>query len=484
MAYEILNTETVKVYLLKLASMRDFFGVADVAQLEAKDVGDGNVNQVFVVGLKNDKKKNVIVKQAVPYLRCAGPDYPLAKERMHYEMSALQKFKDFSPAHVPTIYHSDKEMCLVVMQYLDSHIILRKGMITGTRYPKMVDHVTTFLAETLFKTSSLYLGNSQKHQLIMNFNNNELREITEKFVFSYPFMSHETNKVRSETQKQAEALWSDINFKKNVLRLKNIFMTKTDALLHGDLHTGSIMANENETYVIDPEFAFVGPFGFDLGAMLANMIMSWISHFERSRDAAYQEWVLTSIEQFLKSFVQKFLALWNQHLSNPLIERGFLTTAGLAIYQKEFMKNLLQEAIGFAGCKIARRQLGIAGVEDIRGIADSASAARAEKMALTIAKQLVINFDSFNNVSDLVNCLRVSIMSHYPSRFFRYAAATDEKCGQQVKHSTKNNYSFWHHRAITPTTTAALMTMGFDVKTIDKEFGESAMTSIMKELTQ
>jgi thiamine kinase-like enzyme len=41
------------------------------------------------------------------------------------------------------------------------------------------------------------------------------------------------------------------------------------ALLHGDLHTGSIMCTETTTFVIDHEFAFYGPMGFDVGAFLA-----------------------------------------------------------------------------------------------------------------------------------------------------------------------------------------------------------------------
>ena len=46
-------------------------------------------------------------------------------------------------------------------------------------------------------------------------------------------------------------------------------MGSPEALIHGDLHTGSIMVTESETRVIDPEFAFYGPMGFDVGAVSA-----------------------------------------------------------------------------------------------------------------------------------------------------------------------------------------------------------------------
>jgi 5-methylthioribose kinase len=46
-----------------------------------------------------------------------------------------------------------------------------------------------------------------------------------------------------------------------VQELKWVFLTRAEALLHGDLHTGSVMVTESDTRVIDPEFAFFGPIG-------------------------------------------------------------------------------------------------------------------------------------------------------------------------------------------------------------------------------
>ena len=35
------------------------------------------------------------------------------------------------------------------------------------------------------------------------------------------------------------------------------------------------MANKEETYVIDPEFAFFGPIGFDVGAFIGNLFLAY-----------------------------------------------------------------------------------------------------------------------------------------------------------------------------------------------------------------
>lgn len=55
------------------------------------------------------------------------------------------------------------------------------------------------------------------------------------------------------------------------------FCERAQALIHGDLHTGSIMVTSDSTQVIDPEFAFYGPMGFDIGAFLGNLILAYFS---------------------------------------------------------------------------------------------------------------------------------------------------------------------------------------------------------------
>ena len=61
------------------------------------------------------------------------------------------------------------------------------------------------------------------------------------------------------------------------------FITEAQAVIHGDLHTGSVMVTETETRVIDPEFAFVGPMAFDVGAIIANYLLSFFAHAGRDK---------------------------------------------------------------------------------------------------------------------------------------------------------------------------------------------------------
>lgn len=55
------------------------------------------------------------------------------------------------------------------------------------------------------------------------------------------------------------------------------FCERSQALIHGDLHTGSVMVTQDSTQVIDPEFAFYGPMGFDIGAYIGNLVLAFFS---------------------------------------------------------------------------------------------------------------------------------------------------------------------------------------------------------------
>jgi len=405
MSYKILTIDILKEYILEIKSISSYLGEGEI---KIEEIGDGNLNFVYIV-TNIDNQKSLIVKQAVPYLRIAGEGFPLSRERMSYEIRALQFYGELIPNLVPKIYYADESMSLVIMENLSKHIIMRKGLIDTTIYPNFAEDISTFLAQTLFYSSSLYLTSSKKRQLIDKFNSNiELCKLTEDFVFTLAFMDDETNDINPQLKKEARELFDENKFKKNLLKLKYIFMTQSDALLHGDLHTGSIMLNSDETYVIDPEFAFVGPFGFDIGALIANMINSYISHFYRSEDSKYQEWVLDSIKEIWNGFESKFLTLWSEHPNSALLKDGFIAKTELDEFKATFMHNIFQQTVGFAGAKMARRVFGIAGVEDIRGIDNIDKRKKAELMALSIGKNLILNYKNIDTIDELINNIRIN----------------------------------------------------------------------------
>ncbi len=405
MNYKELDVKSVVSYLETVTEVMDYFSDSS---LTVKEIGDGNLNYVYLVSSVDDSTKALIVKQAVPYLRCVGEEFALSRERMTYEIRALSLFKQIVPEFVPKLYHTSEDMSIVVMQYLDSHIILRDGLMRAQHCPSLSEHISTYLAQTLFKTSSLYLNSTDKRSLIDKFNaNTELCKLTEDFVFTSAFMEDETNDNENvKNNPLAQKLFSDMEFKVKVLDLKYKFMTNNDALIHGDLHTGSIMLNADETFVIDPEFAFVGPFGFDIGALIANLVNNYIHHAIVTKDEDFKEYLLQTIKEILEAFDTKFLKLWNEQKDSALLRDGYIDDKTALQYKEKFLKSILQDSIGYAGCKMARRVFGVAGVKEIRGIEDKVLRANAEELALKIAREFVMKYENIQNIDEIVEIIK------------------------------------------------------------------------------
>ncbi|MEO0883181.1 MAG: S-methyl-5-thioribose kinase [Pseudomonadota bacterium] len=405
MTYEILDRDKLPAYLAGLPTVVEVLG--DCSTLQIDEIGDGNLNFVFRVSQAADKGRSVIVKQAVPYLRMAGDSWPLSRDRMTFEIRALRIYNDIVPSFVPKIYHADEEMSVVVMQTLMDHQVVRGQMIDGIRYANIGKDIGIFLAQTLFQTSSLGMGSLERRQLMDKFTlNSELCKLTEDFIFTFPYIDDPSNYSETGSTRYAqETLRRDGDYKRRVLRFKELFLTKTDALLHADLHTGSLMANHDETYVIDTEFAFFGPFGFDVGKIIANFLLSYTSHYYHKGGADYQRWLLNEAFNIWTVFEEEFLTLWAARESGDddgdaaLLSDGFLSDADLAAYKTEFMRRILQDAVGFCACSLARRTLGIAGVIDVRGIEDVETRTQLEIHNLKLSHLLLMEYDRIEDIS-------------------------------------------------------------------------------------
>ncbi|TAL13463.1 MAG: S-methyl-5-thioribose kinase, partial [Aquabacterium sp.] len=191
MSYQALSAASLPAYLASVPALRERF--SDLGDLEVAEVGDGNLNLVFLVTQRGRPEQTLVLKQALPYLRCVGESWPLTRHRMDIEVRALRVFGALCPQHVPEVFHASSEMSLVAMRRLGKHIVLRHGLIAGTVYPKLADHLSTYLARTLFFTSDLHLPPETKKQAVAAAANTELCKITEDLVFTHPYDDSPSN---------------------------------------------------------------------------------------------------------------------------------------------------------------------------------------------------------------------------------------------------------------------------------------------------
>jgi 5-methylthioribose kinase len=412
MEFEALSSSELAAYLRGVPCVYALLN--EPGELDIAEVGDGNLNYVYFVSNARTPEKSVVVKQAPPFLRLVGKSWPLTRHRMEREVAALRRFGELCPQHVPRVYHADTELYLMVMQRLSSHAILRQKLMDGHVYPKLTDHLSTYLAHTLFYGSDFFLAPEVKKQAVSAAINTELCKITEELVFTFPFEDHPSNVYSNVFPKRLlERVWRTPALRVAVAEMKWSFMNDAETLLHGDLHTGSIMVNKDETYVIDPEFAFYGPMGFDVGAVLANLLLAYFSRdwHDRRIEAEhenYREWLLDQVTGIWSAFEKKFQKLWREHESRRKSHFIGDDPGGNCAdaYRARFMQRLLASSLGFAGCKMIRRIVGMAKVADITSISDDTVRAAIEVKCIQFAERLLIERHAFGSIAAVVDLAR------------------------------------------------------------------------------
>jgi len=373
----------------------DFFDTD--AKLTVKEIGDGNLNYVFRVQ-EEGSDKSVIVKQAGEALRISA-EMKVSTDRNRIESEILQIQDKYAPGLVPKIYKYDTIMCACAMEDLSDHELMRYALMKHKMFPRFADDISTYLVNTLLKTSDVVMEHKEKKALVKSFINPELCEISEDLVLTEPY--NDINKRNIVFEKNAdfvkEQLYSDKVLHLEIAKIKFEFMNNAQALIHGDLHTGSIFVKPDSTRVFDPEFAFYGPMGYDIGNVVANMYFAW----DNGNAAGAEEfcaWVLKATADTIDLFIKKFLACFDECATDYMAK-----TEGFKEY---YLDSILSDTAAFAGTELIRRTVGMAQVKDVTTIADPEKRAYAERVNILCAKDFIMNRNSYKTGADFVAALK------------------------------------------------------------------------------
>lgn len=156
--FEALSAESLPHRLGGNSALREKIG-GDVSHWTVKEIGDGNLNLVFIV---TGSKGTAVVKQALPYVRLVGESWPLPLKRSFFEYHALVRQAARAPGMVPEIFFFDETQALIVMEYLTPHVILRRALIDGRELPNIGCDLGLFAARTLFRGSDLSMATRDK----------------------------------------------------------------------------------------------------------------------------------------------------------------------------------------------------------------------------------------------------------------------------------------------------------------------------------
>ena len=277
--------------------------------LDVKEIGDGNLNFIFRA---QTAQKSLILKHAPPYLRMLGEAFSLPQNRICAEMHTMAYFKSIASEFIPTLYHCDEKAFLFVMEDLKGYETLQYKQlhepISMSIYAKLGDFLALMHTHTPPLRPEGYYENST------------LKTISENYIFRYPYiLNHEALVVPSFLPQRSHSKL----FEANIAHLTELFLHAKESLLHGDLHTGSIMIQEENLKIIDAEFAFFGPIGFDIGTLFAHILFGEI--YAKFAHKPYQSELALS-------------TLWEHFMTHRPKD-----------------STLLQTSIGFCGAELLRR---------------------------------------------------------------------------------------------------------------------------------
>jgi len=402
--YEPLTPETLATRLGQLESVTSRLG-PDHKQWSVEEVGDGNLNLVFIVV---GPKGSIIVKQALPYVRLVGDSWPLPLYRAFFENCALTRQAQRTQNCVPDVYHFDNAQALIIMEHLKPHVILRNKLINGERVTGLGKFVGEFCAQTAFRGSELSMNSADKKAEVGIFSGNvAIPAISESLVFTDPYFVAQMNSHNSLLDPIVTALRSNVELKVRAQRMLMKFASNTETMLHGDLHSGSIMSTDGESKIIDPEFAQYGPMGFDLGMVTANFLMAYFSQPAHRGDDLddYQEWILSVIGESLRTFRAEFKRLWHAERTGMLYPATLFEDQGhdSSIACEQVLTDIFSDAMAFCGIEMHRRCLSLAHNADFEDIVDPAIRAPLEARNLGMGAQLILEAETITDNASLIS---------------------------------------------------------------------------------
>lgn len=170
-----------------------------------------------------------------------------------------------------------------------------------------IEDITDYFENT-FNNAEVLIKKTEKLSNIHK-NNLDLVHLTERLVFVEPYGENVHNSYASENKEFIYCnLYEDevLHAKVNIAR--ELFQQQKTALIHGDLHTGSIIVLNDVGHIkiLDYEFAMLGPLSYDVGNLNAHLTVSYICGKYRAEDSSqFQIWI--------RCVIQKLFALINKY---------------------------------------------------------------------------------------------------------------------------------------------------------------------------
>ncbi len=393
-SFFLMNTDDVRRYAVEVLHYFD-----PDEETECEEIGDGNINYIFRVCSKRDGR-SVIVKQADRLLRSSGR--PLDMYRSKVEAAILRLEAELAPGMVPEVCHYDEVMAATSMEDVSDYKNLRKELAADRVWPHLSENISSFMANTLLPTTDLVLDAEEKKRRVRFYINPELCKITEDLVLTEPYYDYKGRNILFPGNEDfvKRFLYEDEGLHAEAAHLRLNFMNNAQALLHGDLHSGSIFINEHGIKVLDPEFAFYGPMGYDIGNVIGNLFFAWANKAFTAPDTAdTMASIETCIAEVWDKTRQKLEAKYDACVTLPLYR--------VPAFRKAYLDGIMADAAGYAGTEIIRRTVGDSKVMEVTSVTDPGQRIPMERALLKLGIALIKNRKTYREGRELTELFRL-----------------------------------------------------------------------------
>lgn len=425
----IIDKNNIISYLKERMPDIDFSGEVSITAIgdgsqSAEEAGDGYVNYIFIV---RTNKISLVVKQSRESARMSGGEMPLT--RNHLEFDAMKVFNAIAPQYVPKVYFIDDENRVFVMEDVSTNgrMIARFQFNQNRIFPGFARHCGEYMADTAFHTSELYLDTPDFRALTCRFMNAEMRPLMEDGLFIYKFWTPYESTLGKEFRAFAESISEDPAYLTERHKMRHIYMTKAECLIHADLHTSNLFAGQDSMKVIDMEFTFCGPFSYDMGYLMGNIVSQYASTCYRDFPSEqerkeYKAYLLATMIELYESYIERFLDNWKNY--------------GKSIYQDvpglmdAFKQNILLEMTGFASIVNWFRIAGQISYPDFDMITDLDKKRDAMALSLMMDWQMMFHRYNYTCIQDFIDDL-LYVEKNYSSRKWSTKAAPIQEATEQ-----------------------------------------------------
>lgn len=388
-----ISTETLKDYLF---DQTDLFNPAEplfVTHLtnDEDHYVEGYVNYIYRV---RQGDRSYIVKHAKKFIPSAIELGELNPDRNYLEFMTYKLRAGLSAESVPSILFVDRKQHLFIMEDLASMEVLRFYLCHGKQSAILGKKIGNFLANAHYLTSYLHLDQKRMASLAFYFENPEMRNIIVDFILQPPVAKLEnpnsfeialTTILKEITQK--DRIWD------SWLQLINDFSIKQQCLIHGDFHTSNMFVSSDQVKVIDMEYTMMGPFSYDLGYFLANLLSQFASFsvnsdFSAAEQTSMTTYLLRTIKEVYQSYFERFDQLHHPADSN---KQRFLT--------------IFQDSLGYLAMANITRTANNGPFPDFDCISSEKQRFIAKALSLKLSEQILLQRTNLQSVEEFLQLL-------------------------------------------------------------------------------